>query len=196
MPDFTGGPAFDIGRRIEIRGPFSWFALLGPATDGTAAVEDLATELGAVLEAQVRIVPYTGSAEILGSYLREPATDPVLISNLDIADAVQWSALDINRSGFAREGPVILCLSVDSLTQLCTHAPNIRSFLGGGIFHAGTSGGAMTSAERQERISSLESHFHISSVEVIKRAETGILPTEPHFVEWLVLLDRGDLVSA
>jgi hypothetical protein len=180
MADFMGGPAFDIGRRMEIRGPFSWFALLGSATDDTVAVEDLAAELGAVLEAQVRIVRYTGAAEVLGSYLRRPASDPVLISNLDIADAEQWSALDINRSGFVREGPVILSLSVDSLTQLCTHAPNIRSFLGGSIFRVGTSGGAMTPAERQDRISSLESHFHISSAEVIKRAETGLLPTEPH----------------
>ena len=79
MADFMGGPAFDMGRRMEIRGPFSWFALLGSATDDTLAVEDLATELGAVLEAQVRSVPYTGSTEVLGSYLRKPASDPVLI---------------------------------------------------------------------------------------------------------------------
>jgi hypothetical protein len=52
----------------------------------------------------------------------------------------------------------------------------------------------MTAAERRQRISSLESHFQISSAEVIARAEAGRLPTEPHFVEWLVLLDRGDLV--
>ena len=52
----------------------------------------------------------------------------------------------------------------------------------------------MTAAERQQRISSLELHFHISSAEVIARAEAGNLPIEPHFVEWLVLLDRGDLV--
>jgi len=193
MADFIDGPAFDIGRRIEIRGPFSWFALLGP-TDDKAAVEDLATELGAVLEDPVRIVQYSGSTERLRSDLQEPASDAVIISNLEMADPERWSALDINRSGFIREGPVVLWLSADGLAQLCTSAPNIRSFLGGSIFHAGVPGDAMTPGERLQRISSLESHFHISSAEVIERAEAGNLPTEPHFVEWLVLLDRGDLV--
>jgi len=89
---------------------------------------------------------------------------------------------------------VVLWLSADGLAQLCTSAPNIRSFLGGSIFHAGVPGDAMTPGERLQRISSLESHCHISSAEVIERAEAGNLPTEPHFVEWLVLLDRGDLV--
>jgi hypothetical protein len=179
---------------MEIRGPFSWFALLSPATGNDAALENFTTELGAVLEAHVRIVPYSGSTEVLRSDLCEPASDPVIISNLDMADAGQWSALDINRSGFVREGPVGLWLAVDSLTRLCTYAPNIRSFLGGSIFHVGTSGDAMTAAELQQRISSLESHFNISSTEVIARAVAGNLPAEPHFVEWLVLLDRGDLV--
>ena len=128
MPDFIGGPAFDIGRRLEIRAPFSWLALLGPTTDDGVAREDLATELGAVLEAPVRVVRYSGSTEALRSDLLNPASDPVIIWNLEIADAEQWSALDINRSGLVREGPVILWLSSDSLTLLCAHAPNVRSF--------------------------------------------------------------------
>jgi hypothetical protein len=52
----------------------------------------------------------------------------------------------------------------------------------------------MTSTERQERLADLESHFQISGSEVIAQAEAGTLPPEPHFVEWLVLLGRGDLV--
>jgi hypothetical protein len=194
MAEFVDGPAFDIGRRIQMRGPFSWFALLRPATGGKAALENLATELGAVLEAQVRTVLYSGSTELLRSDLSEPASDPVIISNLDMVDQEHWSTLDINRSGFVREGPVVLWLSANGLAQLCAHAPNIRSFLGGSIFYAGTSGDEMTAAEREQRISSLESHFQMSSAEAIARGEAGNLPAEPHFVEWLVLLDRGDLV--
>jgi hypothetical protein len=80
------------------------------------------------------------------------------------------------------------------LTGLCEHAPNIRSFVGGSIVYLGILGDAMTASERQQRISDLESHFQITSAEVILQAESGTLPTEPHFIEWLVLLDRGDLV--
>jgi hypothetical protein len=52
----------------------------------------------------------------------------------------------------------------------------------------------MTASERKQRITDLESHFHMMSSDVILRAQSGKLPAEPHFVEWLVLLDRGDLV--
>ncbi len=192
MPNFIEAPAFDIGRRIEIRGPFSWFAILRP--DADAALENFAIDLGAVLEAEVRIIPYSGSTELLRSELSEPVSDPVIISNLETVDAEHWSSLDINRSGFVREGSIIFWLSAGGLTKLVAHAPNLRSFIGGSIFHAGSAGGAMTDAERQHRIASLESHFKITSPEVIAQAEAGSLPTEPHFVEWLVLLDRGDLV--
>jgi hypothetical protein len=117
-----------------------------------------------------------------------------VISDLDQADANYWRALDINRSGLLRLGPVILWLSSMGLTGLCEHAPNIRSFVGGSIVYLGILGDAMTASERQQRISDLESHFQITSAEVILQAESGTLPTEPHFIEWLVLLDRGDLV--
>ena len=194
MADFTEGPAFEIGRRMEIRGPFAWLAILSAVADGKATLENLAAELGAVLETPVRIVHYSGSAEELRSELRKDASDPVLISSLNLADGEHWSVLDINRSGLIREGAIILWLSVDDLTRLCTFAPNVRSFIGGSIFHVSKSGDALTTAERLERISSLEAHFQISSSDVIALAEAGNLPTEPHFVEWLVLLDRGDLV--
>ncbi len=52
----------------------------------------------------------------------------------------------------------------------------------------------MTDLERAERIAEFEAHFQMTSADVIERAQSGTLPTEPHFVEWLVLLDRGDLV--
>jgi hypothetical protein len=89
---------------------------------------------------------------------------------------------------------VILWLSSVGLTSLCEHAPNIRSFIGGSIVYLGMHGDVMTDSERQQRIADLESHFQITSADVILQAESGALPTEPHFVEWLVLLDRGDLV--
>jgi hypothetical protein len=194
MPDFMERPDFDIGQSMEMRGPFSWFAVLSPVPDNDSAIDNLVADLAAVLDTAVRIVRYSGSIEVLISDLHAPASDPVLIVNLNAAYAEQWSALDINRSGLVREGPIILWLSVESLTRLCACAPNLRSFLGGSIFRLAASGDEMTSTERQERLADLESHFQISGSEVIAQAEAGTLPPEPHFVEWLVLLGRGDLV--
>jgi hypothetical protein len=195
MTDFIKEPAFEIGRRVEIRGPYAWFVLLKPATDVESALDAFVAEFSAFRGQPVRILgDIVPTLEKLRSNLTHPATDPIVIVDLDQADADFWRAMDINRSGLLREGPVILWLSSVGLTGLCEHAPNIRSFVGGSIVYLGIQGDAMTASERQQRISDLESHFHITSAEVIRRAESGTLPTEPHFVEWLVLLDRGDLV--
>ena len=194
MTDFLTQPAFEIGRRLEIRGSSAWFVVLRPAEDGDA-LENFVADLSAVLDQPVRVVPSSGSSfEKLRGDLGESAGDPVLIADLDEADAERWRALDVNRSAWLREGAVVLWLSAAGVTSLCSYAPNIRSIVGGSIFNLGTDGGAMTVAERDQRIADLESHFEMKSAEVIKQAELGVLPTGSHFVEWLVLLDRGDLV--
>jgi hypothetical protein len=194
VTDFITEPAFEIGRRLEIRGSSAWLVVLRPAEDGDTLANFVA-DLSAVLDQAVRVVRISGSSfEKLRRDLRESAGDPVLVTDLDGADAEQWRALDVNRSAWLREGAVVLWLSAAGVTNLCTYAPNIRSIVGGSIFHLGTGGGAMTAAERDQRIADLESHFEITSAKVINLAESGGLPAEPHFVEWLVLLGRGDLV--
>ena len=151
--------------------------------------------ISAVLDQPVRVVRSSGlSFEKLRGDLHEPAGDPVLITDLDEADAERWRALDVNRSAWLREGAVVLWLSAAAVTKLCSYAPNIKSIVGGSIFNLRSDGGAMSAAERDQQITDLEAHFKMSSAEVIKQAESGALPTEPHFVEWLVLLGRGDLV--
>jgi hypothetical protein len=195
VTDFLTEPAFEIGRRLEIRGSSAWFVVLRPAEEEEDALANFVADLSAVLDQPVRVVRSFGSTfERLRSELGESACDPVLITDLDEADAERWRALDVNRSAWLREGAVVLWLSAAGVANLSSCAPNIKSLVGGSIFHLGTDGGAMTAAERDQRIADLESHFQMNSAEVISQAESGVLPTEPHFVEWLVLLDRGDLV--
>jgi hypothetical protein len=193
MTDFITEPAFEIGRRIEIRESYAWFVVLRPTEEDAQA--NFVADLSAALDQPVRVVVSSGSSiEKLHGDLSESWADPVLIADLDQADAERWSALDVNRSALSREGAVVLWLSAAGVANLCSYAPNIRSFVGGSIFNLGTDGGAMTEAERNRRIADMESHFAMTSAEVLKQAESGVLPTEPHFVEWLVLLGRGDLV--
>ncbi len=61
-------------------------------------------------------------------------------------------------------------------------------------FPLSPSGEALNEAERVARVQELEKHYHLSSDSVIESAKVGTLPPSPHFVEWLVLLGRGDLV--
>ena len=197
MPDFINEPAFEIGRRLEIRGPnsYAWLAALKPTGEADAALADFAADLSAALDAPVRTINTTDtSVDQLRTALHSPTDDPVLILGLDQHDVEYWRTLDVNRSGLGRRGPLVLWLSAGGLIELCAYAPNIRSFLGGSIFQVGTQGESMSEPERQQRIDELVAHYRLTSEEVIRRAETRTLPTEPHFVEWLVLLGRGDLV--
>ncbi len=106
----------------------------------------------------------------------------------------KWRLLDIMRSALERKGPAILWLASDDIANLANLAPNIRSLIGASIFVAGPDGGIMTETERQQRLKELSEHFGLTGEEVVRRAESRELPNEPEFVEWLVLLGRGDLV--
>jgi hypothetical protein len=195
MADFIEQPAFEIGRRIEIRRFYAWFVVLKPTAESEPALENFVAELCAVLGQPVRAVHYKSpSLDEIRSELNKASSDPVVITDLEQADDDYWRVLDVNRSGLFRRGPVVLWLSSLGLTRLCGFAPNLRSFIGGSIFYLGVHGEALTESERRQRISDLEAHFNMTAPEVIRRAESGTLPVEPHFVEWLVLLGRGDLV--
>jgi hypothetical protein len=52
----------------------------------------------------------------------------------------------------------------------------------------------MTEEERQRRLADLAAHYKLDNEQVIRLAEARTLPPDPEFVEWLVLLGRGDLL--
>ena len=49
--------------------------------------------------------------------------------------------------------------------------------------------------EREERLQALSLRFGMSADEVIALAERNQIPSDPDFVEWLILLDRADLIG-
>jgi hypothetical protein len=48
--------------------------------------------------------------------------------------------------------------------------------------------------QRQRRIAELEAWAKMSSAQMVEKAQSGMLSADPYFAEWLVLLDRGDLL--
>jgi hypothetical protein len=169
--------------------------VLSPATGSTAALEQLQTELQSVLQRPARVIQLEPSTfEELREVLHQPDDDAVILSGGTGLSQEKWRSLDIMRSALERIGPVVLWLASDEIAKVANLAPNIRSLIGGSIFVAGADGGIMTEAERQQRLKELSEHFGLTGEEVVRKAEARELPREPEFVEWLVLLDRGDLV--
>jgi len=195
VPDFSTEPLFEIARRLEIRGETGWLAVLSPAADSAADLDQLQSELQSILQMPSRVIQLERSTfEELREALHHPHNDAVILSGGTGLTQEKWRSLDLMRSALERRGPVVLWLSPGDIGNLTDHAPNIRSFIGGSIFLAGPDGGFMTEAERQERLKELSEHFGFSGDEAVRRAAANESPHEPEFVEWLVLLGRGDLL--
>ena len=196
MPDFVAQFPFEIGQRIELRGSasYTWFVVTFDGIE-PEALENFTLDIAAATGLHFRVVAVPGRwSEDLQHLLNQPATDGVVLTGFRDFDPAIWSAWDINRSRLQRPGPTVLWLSSTELARFSNFAPNLRSFVGGSIFALSPSGGQLTDAERSQRIQELERHYNLSSHDIVERARAGTLPPEPHIVEWLVLIGRGDLV--
>jgi hypothetical protein len=195
VPDFESQPYFQIAIRLDIRGGTGWLAVLSPATDAASGLDELQAELRSVLQKPVRVIELEPATfEQLREALHQPDDDAVVLSGGAGLAPEKWRSLDIMRSAMERGGPVILWLAAADVANVANFAPNIRSLIGSDYFVVGPDGGLMTEAERQERLKQLSEHFGFSGEETVRKAEAGELPHDPEFVEWLVLMGRGDLV--
>jgi hypothetical protein len=196
LPEFPAQPSVEIARRLELRGvdSWSWIALLVPLEDSQNALDGLRADLSALLQKPTRTINLKDSAfEQLRADLHEPADDIVILLGSDLAPET-WSSLDLMRSALERSGPAILWISADALANLSELAPNVRSFIGASIFAMAPEGGIMTEQDRLNRLKALAEHYGQSNEEIVRKAQSKELRLDPHFVEWLVLLGRGDLV--
>lgn len=197
MPEFPTEPPVEIARRLEIRGndSSSWMAVLMPLLDSQLALDGLQADLSSVLQKPTRTIHVKqNSFEHLRADLHRPSDDIVILVGISDLTANEWSSVDLMRSALERPGPVVLWMSADAFDGLSEFAPNIRSFIGPSIFVVGPDGSLMTEGERLARLLELARHYGQSDEDVIRKAESGTLSLSPHFVEWLVLLGRGDLI--
>lgn len=196
MPDFSSHPAFEIARRLELRGTpsFAWIVVISPEIVGDQ-IQEFTKEVKLVLDASTRIFnAFPFDFDNLRNAVHAPNHDVLVVVGLEHLGKDEWGVLDVNRSALERPGPLILWLPISSVGALNANAPNIRSFIGGSIFALSDEGSFMTEQERANRIEELSASYNLSSKAVVEMAQRGTLPAEPDFAEWLVLLGRGDLL--
>jgi hypothetical protein len=93
-----------------------------------------------------------------------------------------------------RKRGVVLVLSSESAKTMFSYAPNIVSWLGSRVYSFLKDTELLSVEEIQERLTALREWSGLTDSQIIEMAETGILPSEPEYAEWLVLLERGDLI--
>lgn len=119
----------------------------------------------------------------------------IIVCGLDQYDEGEWRHLDLLRSRLVRREAVALLLSESSLGRLSRAAPNLASWIGGAAWSVDPASDVVGDDERRARLTSLRDWSGLSDEEMVRKAQDGTLPTEPEYVEWLVLLGREDLIG-
>lgn len=160
-----------------------------PGRDGIA----LAAELAQFSELPIsRFAVHTAIDLEKDIALTEAVT--VIISIEDSFGEDDWRYVDQNRSRFLKPIVLVLVVNKESVKRIFTIAPNYASHLGGSVF-AITSIPEMSDADRELRLRDLRRWSNLTDDEVVVLAQHGNLPADPSFAEWLVLLDKGDLLN-
>lgn len=197
MTDFFTQASVEIAERLRIRGndSFSWVALLTPVIDTELELDGLRADLSALLGKNTRKIELENATfESLRESLRTPEDDVVILTAPTDLRPEKWSAIDLMRSALERKGSIIFWLSMAGFAGLADFAPNIRSFIGPTVFAVGPDGASLTQEQKNERLNDLSRYYNLTNEAVIRSAEAHALPLNAHFVEWLVLLGRGDLI--
>jgi hypothetical protein len=108
----------------------------------------------------------------------------------------QWRQLDHLRSSLDHEKRCgLLIMSQKSVEKMINNAPNFSSWIDGKIFCLQLGAEILTHEEGELRLIALREWSGLSNAEVIEKAQTHQLPSEPEYCEWLILLGRGDLIE-
>lgn len=119
--------------------------------------------------------------------------DVVLIHHMEKLGAAAHRQLDSARTWFEGGARVALVTTASALAALASDAPHLWSWIGSRVFSPDPSAGTL---DVEARLASLREGTGLTDEEVIRRAETGELPLDPIYAEWLLLLNRGELIGS
>lgn len=86
-------------------------------------------------------------------------------------------------------------LSEQSNRLMVSNAPHFVSFVSSRIYYLDKDSNVLTPEECEQRLSALQDWSGQTNADVIALAENRQLPADPEYGEWLILLDRGDLLE-
>ncbi|MGK7953778.1 MAG: hypothetical protein AB4063_00705 [Crocosphaera sp.] len=89
----------------------------------------------------------------------------------------------------------LLVLNHNAVKQLLSHSPSFSSWLGPRIYQLNTKAEFLNDEQIKKRLEALQEWSGLTNDEVIEMAKTRTIPSEPEYGEWLVLLDREDLIQ-
>jgi len=195
-------PAQFAFRVVEASGANVWYAAVVEQGKAEAIAREIVT-VANELQPDAAVLERVGSPKEFSESIAAATCQVWVGFGFDRFDGADWSQLDRARSRLERRSLqgsevdssiVVLILSAEAFAALQASAPNIASWIGGSVF-ALERDEKLSATAREARLEELRRWGIMTDEEVVRHATAGTLPTDPYFAEWLVLLDRGDLLG-
>jgi hypothetical protein len=173
-----------------------WSAVVIDDSELEQAVEELKDGIEIFSECQVQNIDVS---DIKTEFIKQIGSDTeyVVLWNFNCWNNKDWQGLDYIRYelDYGKHGGIMV-LSQQSAESMAVYAPNFSSWIGGRIFQLILGSEILTDEECESRLVTLREWKGLSDKEVIEKAEAHQLPSDPEYGEWLILLDRGDLIGS
>lgn len=165
--------------------------LVSNEREAADAAASLAVDMAALANLSTKRVAGT-SIEALVTREHGDGVEPVtLVTDTEALTIEDWQRIDGLRS---RLPTCVWIVAPTTFSKIQRHAPNLASWFGDALAWAANTD-HLTDAERQLRIAALERWAGFGSATLIEKSSAGALPDEPEYREWLLLVDRGDLLA-
>ena len=179
-------------RVLESDGSSAWLVLVTEG-DVDATARMLSDEIVALDGGGATVGAVTSGAD-LERFVREQPDGIAIITGVDGFGDSDWHRVDLNRTRLQRNGTTVLILAPPAIEQLENTAPNLASWIGGSIWGLAEAR-PLDDVLVEQRLVALRRWSGLGDLEIIRRAESGDLPTDPAYAEWLTLLGRGELLG-
>jgi hypothetical protein len=187
----------EFALRIAARpGRGDWFVLLVPQGQSEAAADALLEEMSVPPEQTVKKVTRPVDASELARRSQEACNAVLLVSGLEGFSEDEWMHMDLLRSQFQREAAIVLLLDESAAERVQRRAPNLMSWIGSSVWTLAPDAESLSPEERETRLQALRQWANRTDQQILDLAERGQLPADPAYAEWLVLLNRGDLLGS
>lgn len=173
-----------------------WLTTIVSPPDFDKAIDELREMLNIFIECDIGVISGDQGVINLIDRVINATQGYLLLRDFELWRREDWQKFDAFRSELdQKKRGGILILSLEATKIMLNYAPNFASWLGSRIFRLILDLELLTPEESQARLSALRAWSGKSDFEVIALAEECKLPPDPEYGEWLVLLNREDLIE-
>jgi hypothetical protein len=188
----------ELLQKIELRPPDSnsWMTLVVKTDDMQPTIDELQDNVDIFGECETVTISGESGARNLVKCIKDASQEYFLLNQFESWDSNEWKIFDTFRTQLDKNtNGGLVVLSEQSSHLMFRNAPHFVSFVGSRLYYLDKDANVLTPEECEQRLSTLQEWSGQTNEDVIALAENRQLPTDPEYGEWLILLDRGDLLA-